>query len=281
MTWSSRIARAAAGAFLPRDERVRLRNLEFHDAGHGFDSLGMQPDTVRAIAGLSRFAYERYFRVTTHGPENIPRDGPAILAANHSGVLPIDGALIVLDVLRHTNPPRLARPVGDLFIPLLPIVGTFFTRAGMVTGSRGNFRHLLETGSLLLVFPEGAPGMGKGFRNRYRLQTWRVGHAEFAIRHRAPVIPVAVIGAEEAWPRAFRFERLHAFGAPFVPVPLTPFPLPVSIHVWYGEPISLHDRFTEEDADDPDALAIAAAKVRDAVHTLIDRGLRERGGQSS
>ena len=170
----------------------------------------------------------------------------------------------------------LARVIGDIFIPLLPWVGTTFSRLGVVAGSAGNFRHLLETGELVLVFPEGVPGIGKGFRKRYELQDWRVGHAELALRHRVPVIPVAVVGAEEAWPGIGRIDSFHAFGAPFLPIPATPLPLPVRLHLHYGEPLLLSERFG--DADDPTAVRDAARVVKESVQTLISRGLAQREG---
>ena len=255
-----------------------FERLVYRDAGHGFDVFGMSPAGVARGIALSRFAHDRYFRVQAHGLENVPREGAAVLAANHSGMLPIDAAMIVTNVVLGTDPPRIPRAVGDVFIPLLPIIGTTFARAGMVSGSRGNFRYLLESGELVLVFPEGVPGIGKGFRNRYALQGWRVGHAELALRHRAPVIPIAVIGAEEAWPQIGRIESFHWFGAPFLPIPLTPFPLPVRYHIHYGQPIALHERWDPADADDPDVIDRAADLVKSEVEKLIAHGRESRKG---
>jgi 1-acyl-sn-glycerol-3-phosphate acyltransferase len=255
-----------------------MSQLVFADQGHGYDTFGFDPRALLTAARLGRFAYERYFRVQSSGIEHIPRRGAAILVANHGGTLPLDAVLIVLDVLRRTSPPRVARPIGDVFIPLLPWVGALFTRMGMVGGARNNFRHLLENGELPLVFPEGVPGMKKGFRRRYQLQAWRVGHVELAIRHRVPIVPAAVIGAEEAWPLLARIDSFHWFGAPFLPIPLVPLPLPVRCRVHYGEPIALHERYAPADADDPDAVAAAAETVKQAVAALIEHGRREHKG---
>ena len=219
-----------------------MSRLVFADRGHGYDTFGFDPQALALAARLSRFAYERYFRVESSGIEHLPRRGAAILVANHGGTLPLDAVLIVLDVLRRTDPPRVPRPIGDVFIPLLPGLGSLFARVGMVGGARNNFRHLLEVGELPLVFPEGVPGISKGFRRRYELQEWRVGHVELAIRHRVPIVPIAVVGAEEAWPLIGRIDSFHWFGAPFLPIPLVPLPLPVRCHVHYGEPIALHEQ---------------------------------------
>ena len=105
-----------------------------------------------------------------------------------------------------------------------------------------------------------------------------MGHAELALRHCAPVVPVAIIGAEEQWPQLARIERFHPFGAPYLPIPATPLPLPVRFHIWYGEPIHLDARWSPEEADDPNVAEEAASLVKDAVQRLIDRGLNERKG---
>ncbi|MCC6900140.1 MAG: acyltransferase family protein [Polyangiaceae bacterium] len=276
MSLGRRLGHVLSDLLLEPRQKAALGSVAFRDAGHGFDVLGFDPEAFALALGLTRFAYERYFRVTSHGAEHLPRSGAAILAANHSGLLPIDGAMIVVDVARQTSPPRVARVIGDVFIPLMPWVGTAFSRVGVVAGSAGNFRHLLESGELVLVFPEGAPGIGKGWKKRYQLQSWRVGHAELALRHRAPVVPVAVIGAEEAWPEIGRLDAFHAFGAPFLPIPATPLPLPVRLHIHYGEPLVLHERFG--DADDPAAVRDAALVVEHAVEALIAQGLGQREG---
>ena len=260
---------------LPAGERRRFENIRFRDAGYGWDVFGMSPRAVAAAAALGAPAYESWFRVRSHGIEQLPAHGAAILAANHGGLLPIDGALVVLDVLRRTDPPRVLRAIGDLFIPFLPAVGTLFARAGVVNGTAANFARLLADGELVLVFPEGAPGIGKGWRRRYQLADWRVGHVELAIRHRVPVIPVGIIGAEEAWPALTRLE-VRPFGAPFLPVPALPLPLPVRHDLHYGAPIALFERFRPADADDPAVLAAAADLVKQAVADLIGHGRAAR-----
>lgn len=263
---------------LGRSLRARLDRLRWADAGHGYDRFGLHPDWVRASVALTRPLYEGYFRVTSHGIENVPADGPVILAANHSGMLPLDGAMLWVDLVRQLDPPRVPRIVADAFVPMLPFVFTFFSRIGVVLGDRATVHRLLDDGELLVIFPEGTPGIGKPFQERYRLQGWRVGHAELALRHRAPIVPVAIIGAEEQWPQIARIEGLHPFGAPYLPVPATPLPLPVHYHVWYGEPIRLHEQCPADAADDPEIAEEAAATVKNAVQALIDRGLEQREG---
>jgi 1-acyl-sn-glycerol-3-phosphate acyltransferase len=273
------IPRTIARTLLSKEEHKRLEHLVYADAGHGFDRLGLHPDWVRMSVGLFRGVYDRYFRVVSHGAaESIPTEGAAILVANHSGMLPLDATMLYLDVVRNTYPPRVPRIVMDLFVPRLPFVSSLFARVGAVSGARATVRRLLDDGELLCIFPEGTPGISKPFMDRYHVSEWRVGHAELAIRHRVPVIPVAIIGAEEQWIQVGRLERFHVFGAPFLPIPATPIPLPVRYHIYYGAPILLHERYRPEESDEPEKCRAAAELTRAAVEGLIDRGLRERDG---
>ncbi len=259
------------------EQKKRLEGLHFRDAGHGFDSFGMHPSFIHFGMGITRFPYEKYFRVQSYGNENLPSEGAAILAANHSGNIPFDGMMLWADVLRYTKPPRIVRGIADHFVPALPFIGTTFARGGMVGGSRGNVRKLLESGELLMIFPEGTPGIIKPFSKRYQLQRFRVGHAELAIRHQVPVVPVGIVGAEEQLPSIFSSKRLgKAFGIEAVPLPLFPLPLPVRYHIYYGEPIVFSYR--SDQADDPDIVQQAAQRVQNAVHELIQKGLKNRKG---
>jgi 1-acyl-sn-glycerol-3-phosphate acyltransferase len=253
-----------------------IDRIKYADAGHGYDTFGFHPRTakwgLKALAPL----YNHYFRVTSYGAEHIPPEGGVVLAANHAGMLPFDGIMLALDVMANTDPPRMVRTAMDLFVPLMPFVGTFFQRCGAVAGSRGNFGRLLEGGEILASFPEGVPGIAKPIWKRYQLQKWTVGHCELAIRHGAPVVPVGIIGSEEMWPQVGHINAIKLFGAPYLPLPLTPLPLPVRFHIHYGEPLPLHEEHPPSDADRPEVVAAAAARVRDAVDALVRQGLRER-----
>lgn len=267
-----------ARRLLPAWVRERIDRVDIDDVGHGYDVFGQHRDGLIEAVALGWPLYTRYFRVVSHGAEHIPGAGPAVLACNHSGTLPIDGFMVAIDIMLHAEPPRSARIVADHFVPRMPGFGTLVARAGAIGGSRGNVHRVLERGGLLLVYPEGARGIGKPFSQRYQLQRWNVGHVELAIRHRAPVVPMAVIGAEEQWPQIGRIEGLRLFGAPWVPIPATPLPLPVRYHIWYGEPIHFEREHPPEHADDPDLLEQGAARVKAAVAALIERGLAAREG---
>lgn len=271
------LARSIATLSLPAAEMERLARLQYADAGHGYDAFGLHPDIVAFGEALVAPLYDRYFRVESKGHEHIPETGPAVLAGNHSGAIPLDAMMVWVDVLRKSEPPRVARAVADHFVPMIPMIGTLFARGGMVGGSRGNARALLDAGELLLIFPEGVPGIAKHFRDRYKLQDWRVGHVELAIRNAAPVVPFAVVGAEEQMPQIGRIP-ISVAGLPFIPITITPIPLPVRYHILYGPPIPVHRDYRPDQADDPATVREAALRVKAAVQELVHQGLAERKG---
>lgn len=273
-TRAGRLARVITPGAL----QSRAAQVQMSDAGHGFDRFGLHREWVSLALGITAPFYDHWFRVTSHDSHHIPAEGAAVLACNHSGTLPFDAMMVWADVVRQTDPPRVPRPIADYFVSLLPWVSVLYSRAGAIGGTRENFRAILDSGEMLLVFPEGSPGIGKPFKDRYKLTAWRAGHAELAIRHQVPVVPIAVVGAEEQMPQIGRIERIKLFGAPWLPITATPFPLPVHYHVWYGAPIALQEQFGPEQADHPGAVAEAARQVRIAVEGLIARGLEERQG---
>lgn len=278
MSWRSKLAQRFVSSVLTREQQEHVAKVTIDDAGHGFDRFGMSPQGVGVGLSLFRHLRDHYFRVKSYGTENIPKTGATIVVANHSGTLPIDGFMLWSDILLKTDPPRAGRPVADFFVPALPFINTVFARGGMIAGSRGNVHAALEAGELLFIFPEGVRGIGKAYAKRYQLQRWTVGHAELAIRHRALILPAAVIGAEEAWPQAMKITGLGAFGVPYLPIPATPLPMPTRFHLHYGEPIALFDDYPPDAARDPEALREAAAVVHDAVEALISKGLEARKG---
>lgn len=268
---------AAARRLATEEQRRRSEAMAVHDEGHGIDVFGADPSWIDVGFAVTNGLYDRWFRVESRGHERVPDRGPVIVAANHSGTLPFDALMLWADLARHTDPPRLPRSVTDHFVGNLPFVSTLFARCGALGGSRHNLEYALEQGELVVVFPEGTPGIGKPFRDRYQLQTWRVGHVEMALRHRAPVVPAAVVGAEEQMPQLARLP-IRAFGSPYVPLTLVPFPLPVRYHIRYGEPLYLHERFAPEQASEPEVLQQAANLVSGRVARLIEEGLAEREG---
>jgi len=254
----------------------RRARTSFHDEGYGFDTFGLHPPTVERVLAAGAPIYDRYFRVDSRGAEYVPAHGPAIIVANHGGVLPVDAAMLCYDILRHT--PRTPRTISDHFVPRLPLVSTLFARLGVVSGAHVNVRRLLERDELLVIFPEGVRGPAKPFGLRYELQRWSVGFAAHAIEHRAPIIPVAIVGAEESWPVAARIRGVQMFGAPYLPIPASPVPLPSRYLIRYGEPLHVDRGHLHIDAHDPELVRRCAEQARLAVEQLLAETLAERRG---
>lgn len=220
---------------------------------------------LTSAAELARPIFEAYFRSEATGTEHIPATGPAILVANHGGVLPIEAAVLCLDVLRRTDPVRIPRAVPDRAISRLPLVSALFTRLGVVGGTPAILRRSLERGELIAHWPEGASGPAAPFSEHARIQRWSAGFAELAIRYRAPVVPVAIIGSAESLPVIARLPGARALGIPSAPIsaPLRP----ARYHLRYGRPLALGRM--ADDADDPGVVAAAATIVRIALEQQI------------
>ena len=201
--------------------------MALEDEGFGYDRFGFERESLYLAYLAARQLYRRWFRVDSSGHENVPRTGRAILAGNHSGLLPFDGAMLAVDMMEKLNPPRALRSIVDHFAFAFPYVGLFMYRTGQVPGTPRNFRDLLEREQLVLVFPEGSKGIVKPYSERYRLQAWNVGFVEIALETEAPIVPFAVIGAEEQAPVLFASKGVgKRLGLPVFPFTPT-FP-------WFG-----------------------------------------------
>jgi len=263
------------------DERRRIAALAHLVEGETpFDRYGFSPDTTKSAFPFFHLLYRAYFRVKSEGHEHVPSEGPAVLVGNHGGILPFDAAMGVVDVLLHTDPPRLARAIVDRWAGSLPWVNVFYARVGQVIGTRENFSDLLDDGQLVLVFPEGIEGIRKTITQRYRLQAFRVGFIEQALRARAPIIPMAFIGSDDQAPILYDLKPLaRRLGLPTLPItptfpwlgPVGLLPYPVSYRIVYGEPLNFHERFGPEGADDARLVRYLANQVRRTVQVLIDR----------
>lgn len=272
-TWAER--------FLDDDVRRRLAALtHLLEGGAPYDRYGFSPVAAQTAFPVFHWLYRYYFRVRSHGHENLPVDGPAVLAANHGGLLPFDGAMTVVDAILHTDPPRLPRAVVDRWAGTLPWVNVFYARVGQVVGTRENVRDLLEDGQLVLVFPEGMDGVRKRVTQRYRLQRFRVGFVEAALRARAPIVPMVVVGSDDQAPILHDVAPVARWlGLPFLPItptfpwlgPLGLLPYPVGYRIVYGEPLSFHEKFGPEDAHDARLVRYLAGQVRREIQRLLDR----------
>jgi 1-acyl-sn-glycerol-3-phosphate acyltransferase len=177
-------------------------------------------ENMRALARrLYAPLYEKWFRVEWEGLDRIPTQGGALIVANHAGAIPSDAPAIM-----HGIETELERPVyglADQYFKRLPFVGTMWSRTGGVVAHPDNaYRLLREQQQLVLVFPEGSKGPGKTYNERYRLRRFgRGGFVEIAMRAGVPIIPIAVVGAEESMPILFKLPAISkALGLPYAPV---------------------------------------------------------------
>lgn len=183
------------------------------------DEWGRSETTRELLRRLYSPLYKRWFRVEWEGLEKIPRAGGALLIANHAGAIPADAPIIM-----HGIEEELGRPVyglADVLFRSMPVVGTAWARGGGVAAHPDNaYRLLRDQRQLVLVFPEGTKGTGKLFSERYRLRRFgRGGFVEIAMRAGVPVVPLTVIGSEEAMPTITKSNLLsRILGVPYVPI---------------------------------------------------------------
>lgn len=243
----------------------------------GFDSA-----FFKRVSPLLEFLWSRYFRVTITGLENIPETGPAVLVANHSGGLPYDGMLLAYGVRKLHSAHRLPRPLVANFAFRSKIMAPVVARFGGVRASMENATKLLEQNQLVSVFPEGLRGVGKLYRERYRLTRFgRGGFVRLATTTGVPIIPTAIVGAEEIHPVIGKLSGpARWLGLPYLPItPTFPFlgplglmPLPTKWTIRIGKPIQV----ARVDVDNPTAVLEAAEAVRTQVDTMIASMLLER-----
>jgi 1-acyl-sn-glycerol-3-phosphate acyltransferase len=255
-----------------RTQALVVRGNEF-----GYDEFGLSRESLKGAVRVASWLYRNYFRATAYGIEHIPTSGRVIFVANHSGQLPFDGLVISAACFLEPPVPRLPRSMVEFFVPTVPFASYLFARWGQITGTPENCRRLLAAEEAVLVFPEGARGISKPFAKRYQLADFGRGFLRLALEMGAPVVPIAVIGAEEQAPAVNVAPLAKLFRTPSFPVvPYPPFfpivPLPVKYRLYFGEPMHFHG-----DPDDDDAVLDEQARtVKHRIQSMIHLGLRER-----
>jgi 1-acyl-sn-glycerol-3-phosphate acyltransferase len=249
------------------------------------DDFGFDPVYEKKAQPLFDFLYEKYFRVTVEGMDHVPAEGRCLLVANHSGTLPYDGVMIKVAVKREHAARRDVRWLAEDFLFHMPFLGSISNRIGAVRACQENAERLLRKEALVAVFPEGVKGIGKLFKERYRLQRFgRGGFVKLCLRTGTPIVPVAVIGAEEASPMLGRIEYLSkAIGVPYIPItptfpwlgPLGLVPAPTKWRIVFGERIDF-DGYGPEAADDEILVGRLAERVRATIQGMLDQGVTER-----
>jgi 1-acyl-sn-glycerol-3-phosphate acyltransferase len=240
----------------------------------GVDPFGFNLDYTLAAISPFIWLYRHYFRCQTHGIERVPA-GRVLLVSNHSGQLPMDGAMIGVSMLVDADPPRAIRAMVEKWVPSLPFVSTFMARCGQIVGTPENCRRLLAAEEAIVVFPEGTRGLNKLWSQRYQLQDFGLGFMRLALETDTPIVPVAVVGAEEQSMALADLKPVaKLLGFPSLPITATvvPFPLPSRYHLYFGEPL----RFTGSPNDDDSELDKKVKQVKGAIQSMLTQGLRDR-----
>ncbi|WP_077801050.1 lysophospholipid acyltransferase family protein [Streptomyces sp. JHA26] len=243
------------------------------------DDFGYDAElTDQVLMSLLRPVYEKYFRVDVKGMENIPAEGGALIVANHSGTLPLDGLMMQVAVHDHHPAGRHLRLLAADLVFVLPVVNELARKLGHTLACAEDAERLLAQGELVGVMPEGFKGIGKPFGERYKLQRFgRGGFVSTALRQGTPIVPCSIVGAEEIYPMIGNAKTLaRLLGFPYFPLtptfpwlgPLGAVPLPTKWTIQFGEPIPT-DGYPPEAAEDPMLMFNLTDQVREQIqHTL-------------
>ena len=272
---------------LPRDARETVeRILDRMDGDYSEDEWGFDEDFAELVEPFFAFLYESWWRVQVEGTERVPAHGRVLLTSNHAGILPWDATMISMALLREHPLPRHPRFLVLDWAFDLPWISGAIRKVGGVVASPFNALRLLEQDELVAVFPEGVKGTGKPFSERYRLQRFgRGGFVEIALRAGAPIVPVAVVGSEEIYPKLGDVPPLaRMLGAPFFPLtptfpwlgPLGVVPLPTKWRIEFLDPIETAS-YGPEAAEDRALVLELSERVRGEIQQALYSNLVRRG----
>ena len=266
----------------PRGNLPDLRALlPASDEERSLDDWGRSESFFTLMEPLLNFYYRYWFRVETEGIENIPSDGGALLVSNHSGALPPDAPMI-MQAIRNEHPdPRPLYMLGEHWFKGYPGIGMLTNKIGLVAAHRANAQRLLyDEGRLAIVFPEGQKGSRKVYWQRYRLRRFgRGGFVRTAIRAQVPIVPIALVGGEEAMPifaHMRTMQRLtgliyfplnHAF--PHFGLAAGAMYMPAKFKIRFLEPIDM-TAYPPETADDPAEIQSIAERIRTQIQLELD-----------
>jgi 1-acyl-sn-glycerol-3-phosphate acyltransferase len=251
------------------------------------DEFGFDPElTDTVLMPLLRVIFEKWFRAQVSGAANLPADGGALVVCNHSGTVPLDAVMTAIAVHDHHARHRHLRMLAADLVFQVPLLGEFARKTGQTLACQSDAERLLRAGELVGVWPEGFKGIGKPFRDRYKLQRFgRGGFVSAALRTGVPIVPCSIVGAEEIYPKIADIGPLaRLLGLPYFPVtplfpllgPLGVIPLPSKWHIEFGEPIRT-DGYAEGADDDPMLVFDLADQVRETIQQSLHRLLGQRG----
>jgi 1-acyl-sn-glycerol-3-phosphate acyltransferase len=260
---------------LLEDVRERVDRLELPFNEYGVDPYGISKKHLVVGFTALGWLYRKYFQVRALGVSHVPKRGRAMLVGNHSGGVAIDGAMVLASCLLDLDPPRLAQGMVEKFLVATPMMSLWSSRCGQVTGLPEHAERLLHDERLLMVFPEGARGTAKLYKDRYSMVKFGTGFVRLALKTKTPIVPFGFLGGGSAFPTVMNAYALgKAFGVPYVPVTayLLPVPLPVKLEVHYGEPL----RFEGDGNEDDEVIEGHVEKVKQAIGKLIEDGRAAR-----
>jgi 1-acyl-sn-glycerol-3-phosphate acyltransferase len=281
-------AAEAAASSLPAALRESVGRMARRMRGtYHEDEWGFDEEFAEAAYPLFEFLYDRWWRVEAKGAAHVPAHGRAMLVSNHAGSLfPFDASMITAALMKEHPLPRWPRFMVLDWAFELPFLAPFMRKVGGVPASPFNATRILESDGLMMVFPEGAKGTGKPFAERYQLQRFgRGGFVEIALRTRSPIVPIAVVGAEEIYPMLGDAKPIaRAIGAPFVPItptfpwlgPLGLVPLPSRWRIEFCEPIDI-SQYPAEAAEDRRIVFELSEQVRERIQDKLYENLVDRG----
>jgi 1-acyl-sn-glycerol-3-phosphate acyltransferase len=271
----------------PSDLRDLRELLPAGDEGRSVDDWGRSERFMSTVEPLLDFYYRYWFRVESEGIENVPSQGGALLVSNHSGALPPDGPMVMAAIRNEHPSPRPLYMLGENWFKGYPGVGMLSNKLGMVSAHRDNAQRLLhDEGRLAIVFPEGQKGTRKVYWQRYRLRRFgRGGFVRTAIRARVPIVPIAVVGAEEAMPIFAHLRPLQRISG-LIYFPLNhAFPhfglaaglmyLPAKFKIRFLEPVDM-SRYEPDVAEDAGAIQAIAEGIRARIQQQLEEMLSER-----
>ncbi|MBX9667888.1 MAG: acyltransferase family protein [Candidatus Obscuribacterales bacterium] len=248
------------------------------------DEFGYDIKTYARWEPLFRFLFEDYFKVDIRGIENIPAEGRGILVGNHSGLLPLDGAMLSIAMCNYRNSQRRVRYLVTDWFFSVPGLGPWIKETGQVRATLENAQKLLSNDELVGIYPEGIRGVGKPFRDRYRVLDFHPGFVQLAIETQTPLIPIATVGGDEIFPNMVNLRDVaRLVGMPFFPLtlsfpwlpfPLMFFPLPVRWLVNVHKPIVLN--YPKEKAKDRKLVLSIAREIQHMIQDDLNGMLRRR-----
>src|SRR3954471_3123651 len=256
---------------MPDEISERVEGLVLPFDARGVDNYGVSKWHLDKAFRVASLLYKNYFQIRCSGLANIPPRGRVMLVGNHSGGVALDGLMVIASCFFELDPPRLAHAMAERFINKFPFASVWASRTGQFTGLPEHAQRLLEDDRLLLVFPEGARGTAKLWKDRWSLVEFGTGFLRLAQKTKSPIVPFAFLGGGDAIPTVGNLYKIGKLvGVPYLPVTpwLLPLPRPAKLSIHFGEPM----RFDGDGNADDESTARAVGQVKERIGQLIERG---------